>query len=104
MLRAGGARVTYDPSKDGLQIGVEPALVSFVVITRYAPQQKWEPVPVTPGVSLLELADNTVSIRANPGKALRILRNVVSNSRAVSSLRGEASETVPVLLNTIDEI
>ena len=101
-LRSHNGRTLYDPRQNGERVGANALPVGLVAITRHVPLKTWRPAPVTPGRALLEIANNTVSIRANPARALRILRIVVSNAPAFMSPRGEAVETAPVLLEAVE--
>lgn len=98
-LRCGNSRIQYDPCEHGKPVGAQPLPVGLIVITEYVPQSKWNPEYVSAGRALLNLAQNTVSIRSNPAKILRILKAVASSSLAVNSPREEASEIVLNLLN-----
>jgi hypothetical protein len=104
LLRSDCGKVAYDPGEHGHPVGAAASPAGLIVITRYARHGVFRPTPVPPGQALLYLARNTVSLRSNPGYVLRILTRLVSSARAVKSARGEASDAVAVLLNTVESL
>lgn len=74
--------------------GSRPLQAGLVIVSRYKPDGGWRPQPVSPGVGLLKLLDNTVSARNTPAIALATLKKVVSNAHIVRGVRGEASQVV----------
>lgn len=97
-LRSGSERTSYDPRHHSEPVGASPLPVGLIVLAPYMPPNQWNPAYISPGEALLELAQNTVSIRANPKRVLSILKNVVSSAIAVKSPREEASQIVPNIL------
>ncbi len=74
--------------------GTQPLRVGMVVVSKYKLGAQWRPRPLSPGIGLLKLLDNTVSARRAPALALSTLKQAVSHATIVRGLRGEASQTV----------
>lgn len=82
----------------GGRTGVKPLPVRAVVLSRFKEGARWRPKRLTQGHGLLALLDHTVPARRDPGRALNALRQVVARAVVVQSLRGEAKETAPSVL------
>jgi len=102
-LRTNLGKVDCPVSELGVRTAAEPLSVGMVAFTRYKPRGTFRPVRLTPGVALLELLKHFVTVRANPGKAMRIAGAITSNCLVVSSVRGEARSSAALLLNRLDE-
>jgi hypothetical protein len=74
--------------------GIQPLPVGLVIVSRYVPGARWRPRPLSPGIGLLKILDNTVSARRSPATVLGTLKLVVSDALVVRGVRGEASEVV----------
>ncbi len=79
--------------------GVRPLPLGLVVITRYEPGADWRPESLSAGQGILELLANTVSARRQPERALDTFKNFFPGARFLKSARGEAKETVPLILD-----
>src|SRR5262249_35431224 len=78
-----------------------PLPVGLIVLTKYRAGAPWRPRPLSPGKAALALLANTVSIRRQPGMALAKLKQVVARARALTGMRGEASEIVHSLMEAV---
>jgi hypothetical protein len=95
---ADGARpVRMTAEMLGGRNGGEPLQVGTIVITRFDARAAWRPRPVSPGLAVLRLLENTVAARARPDAALTILGRVASRSRALMGHRGSAEEVARML-------
>lgn len=103
-LRTSGERRFCLAREFGAETAVDPVPPGLVVVTRYERDGSFEPVPITPGESLLELLANTVTVRANPGRAIRVLRAAVSRSASVRSPRGEAAPAAQSILQEAERL
>jgi hypothetical protein len=97
-LRTAGGRLTRRACDFGGRSATDPLPVGMVVFTRYDRDAAFRPSRPTTGRALLEILRNVVTVRANPGKALRIARRIASTARILASARGEACCTAPALL------
>jgi hypothetical protein len=92
---AGSHHQTSHPVEEfGARAASKPLTVKLILVTRFNPEARWRPRPLSPGIGLLKLLDNTVSARRSPAAALHNLKNVVSQAETVRSPRGEASQIV----------
>ena len=91
----GSFRQTQRPVEDfGGVAGIQPLPVKLVIASRFAPGAQWNPRPLSPGIGLLKILDNTISARRSPAVVLSTLKQVVSDALIVRGVRGEASQVV----------
>ena len=88
------------PEALGAIVGARPLPVGLVVVSNYKVGAKWRPRSLSPGQGALALLDNTVSIRREPEKALHALTRAVSGAPILTGVRGEAKETVDLILGS----
>ena len=79
--------------------GLQPLPLGLVVISQYRPGAQWHPQSLSPGQGMLELLANTVSARREPQRALDTFKNFFPSARFLKSARGQAKETVPLILD-----
>jgi len=79
--------------------GLQPLPLGLVVISRYQPGAQWHPQSLSPGQGILELLANTVSARREPQRALDTFKQFLPALPFLKGVRGEAKETVPLLLD-----
>lgn len=70
--------------------GTKPVKTGAIVVAEYVKDAVWEPAYLSRGEGVLELLANTVSARANPRLALKILPRVVENALILKCKRGDA--------------
>ena len=85
----------------GGEIGKQRLPVGLVLITEYKSGARWQPEPLSIGNGLLQLLDHTHSAQRDPERAMRILKRVVEQAKILSSPRGEAKKTAPLVLNEV---
>ena len=102
-LRTNHGKVDCPVGELGVRTATEPLPVGMVAFTKYKPQGIFRPVRLTPGVAVLELLKHFVTVRTNPAKAMLVARAVTSDCLVVSSVRGDAVSSAPLLLNRLDE-
>ncbi|HET6982442.1 MAG TPA: hypothetical protein VFI53_09880 [Myxococcaceae bacterium] len=78
--------------------GRGPIPVGLVVETRYRPDGRWDPTPLSAGECVLALLANTVPARDRPAEVLAALARATQSARAFRSERGAASRTAQALL------
>ena len=86
----------------GATVGSKPLRVGLVVSTHYKDGARWRPKQVTRGKGVLELMSNTVSARSQPELALTVLPAALESARILKGVRGEASEIVKLILESIE--
>lgn len=87
--------------KLGGEVGSKPLTVGLVVSTKYKPGARWRPRRLSQGQGVLELLANTVSARSQPELALTALPKAIKSARLLKGARGEASEVVEAILNSV---
>ena len=78
--------------------GRGPIPVGLVVETRYRPDGRWDPTPLSAGECVLALLANTVPARDRPAEVLAALARATQSTRAFRSERGAASRTARALI------
>jgi hypothetical protein len=92
--RGAGGRSTADAPIAG-----QTALpVRQVVYTRFTAGSEWRPRSLTPAATLMALLRNTVAVRSDPDRALRVLRAAVATVSGQESARGDAAAAARALL------
>ena len=76
--------------------------VGLVVVTSYRPGAAWDPKPISPGATALELVAHAVPARERPEQVLRAVRQAAAQSSCLRGERGEARDVVPYLLAMLD--
>jgi hypothetical protein len=92
----------YPVAAFGGQTGTKPLPVGLIAVSKYQPGARWRPRTLTAGRGTLELLANTVSARRQPENVLAALHQVVSRAPVLKSLRGEATETIDLILRCLD--
>ena len=73
--------------------------VGAIVMAKYAPGTRWQPVALSPGQAVLALLQHAVAVATRPSFALRVLERAVRDSHAtLSGKRGEADSVADALL------
>ncbi|HZJ56472.1 MAG TPA: hypothetical protein VFD38_20175 [Myxococcaceae bacterium] len=98
-LRAGRKERQSVPRRRG-RAGVP---VGLVVETRYRPDGRWAPVPLSAGERVLALLANTVPARDRPAEVLAVLARATGSARGFRSDRGPAGRAAPMLLALVRE-
>lgn len=84
--------------------GRRPIPIGLIVATKFVDGAVWQPAPLSPADSMMELFANTVLARVRPQFALTVLTRAVAGSHAVHGERGDAAEAARAVLQLIDEI
>ena len=82
----------------GGQAGTGPLPVGMVVVAQYKAGHSWRPTRISAGQALLELLSNTVPARRKPEVVMPTLARAVSHAISLKGVRGEAAETVKLIL------
>ncbi|MEP7273530.1 MAG: hypothetical protein ABI882_18685 [Acidobacteriota bacterium] len=72
--------------------------VGLVLKCEYQKDAVWKPERLAPSEGAMVLADNSLSIRRQPGLVLEVLRRVTANTDILGGHRGEAHQVVDYLL------
>ncbi len=68
----------------------EPLPVAAVVLTRYEPDARWNPEPMSGAEAVMGMLENAVQARVDPARVLHALGRVAATARACRSVRGDA--------------
>ena len=71
--------------------GRKPLPVGLVVMSQFREGARWRPKRLTAGQGVLELLDNTFSVRQSPEFAMNILGRVASGATVLKGKRGDAT-------------
>jgi hypothetical protein len=97
-----GKQRRYPVEKLGGRAGVRPLPVKLVIVSRYKPGAKWRPRELSAGQGVLELLNQTVSARTQPGKAFAALQQVATQALILKGTRGEAVEMIASIFKYLD--
>jgi hypothetical protein len=78
--------------------GVKPLPVGLVIVSQYKSGERWRPRTLSAGQAILELLANTVPARRKPEAVMTTLGKIVSQALVLKGARGEAEETVRLIL------
>jgi hypothetical protein len=84
--------------------GEEPLQLGLIVVTTYSPDAEWRPRRLSAGEGAMALLANTVPARERPAEAMRAISRAADGAIALSSPRGEADATAPLLLAELDPL
>ena len=87
----------------GGKAGKRPIPVGLVLITEFKKGAEWEPQILSSGATVMEVLQNSVSIRRNPEFVLSAVNAAVANSLAFKTKRGEADAAARLVLRLLDE-
>jgi hypothetical protein len=73
-----------------------------LVLTRFAPDARWDPRFITPGQAIMRLLSSTLRCGVAPDETLESLTRVTSRAVCVSSRRGDGEPSVKQLLNLLE--
>ena len=102
-LRTGAGRRELDPRTIGL-VGTEVLPPSLVLFTRYTDGAALVPEEVPPATAALELFDHIVVAELSPGRATAAAAQVARQTTAVRTLRPDAVETAPFVLDLAERV
>lgn len=85
----------------GGRIGRKPLPVSLIVFTRYTQDGHWRPEPVSPGLAVLELIENTLCSQSQPDRVLRLHSALASGTECLRSERCDADEVAQDLVDRL---
>lgn len=100
-MRNGAGRERTSPSELGAATFAEPLPVAAVAHLRYEPDSQYLVEPISAGVAVLRLFDNTVGAQSRAEEALDALIAATDGIRAVDGVRGEAELAVPKIRTLI---
>jgi hypothetical protein len=92
----------YPVEAFGGQAGTKPLPVGLIAVSQYQPGARWRPRTLSAGRGTLELLANTISARRQPENALAALQQVVARAPVLKGRRGEATETIDLILQCLD--
>ncbi|MGA9773210.1 MAG: hypothetical protein WBV94_29535 [Blastocatellia bacterium] len=78
--------------------GVKPLPVGLVIVSQYKSGERWRPHTLSAGQAMLELLANTIPARRKPEAVMATLEKIVSQALVLKGARGEAQETVRMIL------
>lgn len=78
--------------------GDKPLPVGLVIVSQFQADARWRPRQLSSGQGVLEVLANTVPARRKPEIVMPTLQRAVSEATILKSARGEAAETVDLIL------
>src|SRR5262249_55303723 len=97
-----GEQERWQPEHLGGLRGKTPLPVGLLLVTKHKAGARWRHHKLSAGAGALALLGNTVSVRRQPEKALDMARIVASRARIHGGVRGEASEVVSSVLESME--
>ncbi len=83
------------------QVGVTPARIALIAVTRYVPGERWGPRSRSPGAGALALLSNAVPARARSEEVTRTVGKASDGARVLEGDRGEAEQTAALLIEAL---
>lgn len=78
--------------------GNKPIPVGMLLFTQFSKGSQWQPEFLSPGAGIMELIPNTLTMRREPGFALKVLDLAAQRAIIVRSPRGDAKTFAKLLL------
>jgi hypothetical protein len=82
--------------------GKRPVPVKLVVITEFKANARWRSRQISSGSAVMELINNSVSIRRNPAFVMPTLTTVANNAVAIRTKRGDAEIAARKIIELIE--
>ena len=96
-----GKTKRLDPAQEGWLIAQGPLPLRALVASHFEAGATWQPSRISPGQAVMKMLSNTVGARAAPELAMKCLSNAVAKADCFESPRGEAEDTVPLILEAL---
>lgn len=96
-----GKTKRVDASREGWPIAQGPLPLRALIASRFEAGATWQPSRISPGQAVMKMLANTVGARAEPQLAMKCLSNAVAKADCFESPRGEAEDTVPLILKAL---
>lgn len=84
--------------------GIDPKPVSLVLLTRYRPHARWNPVILTPGLGLMKMMPQAISLRFHSKFTIEVLNRVAKRAIIAESLRSNAMNTADKIIDFVDNL
>lgn len=102
----GGNYIKSDVSVESLGgiKGVDPKPVSLVLLTKYRCRARWRPVILTPGLGLMKMMPQAISLRFHSKFTIEVLNQITKRAIIAESLRSGATTTVNKIIDFVDNL
>ena len=87
----------------GGKIGVDALHPSLVLLTRFRPWARWNPILLTSGVGVMKMMPHAIPLRINSKFTLSLLNNVAENAIIAESLRSNSKNCVNKIIDFVDK-
>ena len=101
-LREAFVQTDHEVASLGGVAGEAPLPIGAVVVTQFRPDAEWAPRRLTPGQGAMALLANALAAREHPQRVLEMITRSLGGAVVLESDRGEAEETVPLLLAELE--
>ncbi len=104
-IRTPGGRIFRDAAHFGAANGVEPCRIDLILFSIFEENAVWQPSPLSPGESVLELLNNFYfkpSIGDAPREIFKILTNLAARAEVFRGKRGETEQIIEWLAEKYD--
>ena len=92
-------QVDYAVEDLGGSAGAVAIPVGMVLITEFKPNGRWTPRRLSPANGIVEMIKNTIPIRDNTAKALKVLNQVAKSEAFMKSSRGDDTKNADVIVS-----
>ncbi|MBK6751508.1 MAG: hypothetical protein KA956_12240 [Pyrinomonadaceae bacterium] len=86
----------------GGEIGIDAIPASLVLLTKFRPRSRWDPIVLTPGVGAMKMMPQAISLRFHSKFTLDVLNRVANRAMIAESLRGSAKNCVSKIIDFVD--
>lgn len=84
--------------------GIDPKPISLVLLTRYRPRARWNPVILTPGTGLMKMIPQAISLRFHSKFTIEVLNRVAKSAIIAESLRSNAINAAGKIIDFVDNL
>lgn len=84
--------------------GVDPKPVSLVLLTKYRCRARWNPVILTPGLGLMKMMPQAISLRFHSKFTIEVLNQITKRAIIAESLRSGATTAVNKIIDFVDNL
>lgn len=93
-----GVQQRLSPYRANWRVGYGPVPLLGVLLSPFEAEARWSPQPISRGLAVLRLLENTVAAQLAPELCLACLSRAVARAECLESLRGAAEEAAPAIL------
>ena len=96
-------RINVPVESLGGSAGIDPLPVSLVLLMKHRSHARWKPEVLSPGVGVLKMVSQAISMRSQTKFTLEVLNCVARRAIIIETLRGGAERSVSKIIDFVDK-